>query len=54
MITALMLIDFQNDYFPGGKWELEGTYRAANNAAVLLTAFRAAGLPVIQIGRAHV
>ena len=49
MITALMLIDFQNDYFPGGKWELEGTYRAANNAAVLLTAFRAAGLPVIHI-----
>ncbi|WP_315982544.1 hypothetical protein [Aliamphritea spongicola] len=27
--TALLLIDFQNDYFRGGKWQLVGTEAAA-------------------------
>lgn len=49
MTTALMLIDFQNDYFPGGMWELEGTEVAANNAAMLLKTFREKGLPVIHV-----
>ena len=47
--TALLLIDFQNDYFPGGKWELEGTDAAAAKAAELLAVFRNKGLPVIHV-----
>lgn len=49
MTTALLLIDFQNDYFPGGKWELDGIDLAANNASVLLQVFREQGLPVVHI-----
>lgn len=49
MTTALLLIDFQNDYFPGGKWELDGIDLAANNASVLLQVFREQDLPVIHI-----
>ena len=30
---ALVLIDIQNDYFPGGKWTLSGIESAADNAA---------------------
>jgi nicotinamidase-related amidase len=40
---ALILIDVQNDYFPGGKWPLVGIEAAAQNAARLLAAARAAG-----------
>ncbi|PMN93397.1 cysteine hydrolase family protein [Enterovibrio norvegicus] len=50
--TALLLIDFQNDYFPsysGAKWALSGTEAAAANAAILLDAFRQQGLPVIHV-----
>ncbi|AQS39331.1 nicotinamidase-like amidase [Shewanella psychrophila] len=50
--TALLLIDFQNDYYPsyaGAKWALSGTEAAASNAARLLTAFRKQGLPVIHV-----
>lgn len=32
---ALVLIDIQNDYFPGGKWPLSGIDAAADNAAKL-------------------
>jgi nicotinamidase-related amidase len=49
MTTALMLIDFQNDYFPGGKWELEEIYAAANNAVMLLTAFREKGFLIVHV-----
>ncbi len=35
---ALVLIDEQNDYFPGGKWPLSGIVLAARNAAHLLSA----------------
>src|SRR5262249_12683739 len=42
---ALVLIDIQNDYFPGGKWTLNGIESAADNAAKLLAAARAAGGP---------
>ena len=49
MKSALLLIDLQNDYFPGGAWELVGSDAAAANAARLLAAFRAAGKPVIHI-----
>ena len=33
---SLVLIDVQNDYFPGGKWPLTGIESAADNAAKLL------------------
>lgn len=49
MRNALLLIDLQNDYFPGGAWELTGSLEAVANAAQLLAAFRAAGKPVIHI-----
>lgn len=50
--TALLLIDFQNDYystFNGAKWALSDTEKAADNAATLLAEFRLQGLPVIHI-----
>lgn len=49
---ALLLIDFQNDYFlsyDGAKWPLEGTELAAEKAASLVTAFREQALPVIHV-----
>lgn len=49
MKTALLLIDIQNDYFPGGKMALQGTQQASDNAAALLAAFRRLQLPVIHI-----
>lgn len=47
--TALLLIDFQNDYFEGGKWYLEGAEAAAKQAAKLLAAYREQSLPVIHV-----
>ena len=49
MSTALVLIDLQNDYFPGGTMELVGAEAAVARAAVLLEAFRRRSLPVIHI-----
>lgn len=46
---ALIVIDVQNDYFPGGKWELAGIEAAADNVAALLGHFRARRAPVIHI-----
>jgi nicotinamidase-related amidase len=46
---ALVLIDVQNDYFPGGKWPLRGIESAADNAARLLAAARAAGDLVVHV-----
>lgn len=40
MKTALLIIDIQNDYFPGGKMEVEGSVQAASAAARLLAEFR--------------
>ncbi|MCF6264745.1 MAG: cysteine hydrolase [Xanthomonadales bacterium] len=47
--TALIIVDLQNDYFQGGKWELEGTEGAAEKAAALLHSFRARELPVVHV-----
>jgi len=47
--TALLIVDMQNDYFEGGKFPLVGADAAARHAAKILTAFRAAGKPVIHI-----
>lgn len=49
MSKALVLIDLQNDYFPGGRMELDGADAAVANAALLLGAFRDAALPVFHI-----
>jgi len=49
MRTALLLIDIQNDYFPGGKMELEGPVEAAKKANVLLQCFRDHSMPTVHI-----
>lgn len=49
MTRALMLIDIQNDYFPGGRMELAGSSAAGIQAGKLLQAFRQKALPVIHI-----
>lgn len=49
MNTALLIIDIQNDYFPGGAMELEGSVEAGAEAGKLLDAFRGKGLPVIHV-----
>jgi nicotinamidase-related amidase len=46
---ALVLIDVQNDYFPGGKWPLVGIESAADNAAKVLAAARTAGDLVVHV-----
>lgn len=47
--TALLIIDIQNFYFPGGKIPLTGPEEAARNASRLLAAFRGKGWPVIHV-----
>jgi nicotinamidase-related amidase len=49
MKTELILIDIQNDYFPGGKMELEGSVGASLCAKKLLSFYRERKLPVIHI-----
>ena len=49
MSTALVLIDIQKDYFPGGRMELVGSVEAAGAAARLLAAFRKASWPVFHV-----
>jgi nicotinamidase-related amidase len=49
MNTALLLIDIQNDYFPGGKNPLEGSLEASLQAKAVLEYFRAAKFPAIHI-----
>jgi nicotinamidase-related amidase len=49
MKTALVIVDLQNDYFPGGKMPLHQIGRAADNAAELLSHFRANKLPTFHI-----
>src|SRR5260221_14646105 len=46
---ALVIVDIQNDYFPGGRCELVGPEAAAANAGRLLANQRAGGLPVFHI-----
>jgi nicotinamidase-related amidase len=49
MATALLLIDIQNDYFPGGTMELEGSLEAGAQAQKVLTFFREKNWPLIHI-----
>ena len=48
MGTALLIIDIQNDYFPGGAMELAGSTEAGERAGKLLAAFRDKSQPVIH------
>jgi nicotinamidase-related amidase len=49
MNPALVLIDIQKDYFPGGSMTLEGADAAAENAARLLEQFRRRGWPLFHV-----
>jgi nicotinamidase-related amidase len=49
MKSALILIDIQNDYFPGGKNELFHTEQAASCARKVLDYYRGNELPVFFI-----
>ena len=49
MTQALLIVDIQNDYFPGGKMELVGSDAAAGEASRLLRAFRERGAPVFHV-----
>ncbi|UJR16545.1 hypothetical protein I4U23_003445 [Adineta vaga] len=46
---ALIVVDIQNDYFPGGKWTLHGIDAAADNAARLISAARTAGDLIVHV-----
>ncbi|MEO1189829.1 MAG: cysteine hydrolase family protein [Pseudomonadota bacterium] len=46
---ALVVIDIQNDYFPGGKWTLHEANKAAENAARLIKNARDTGGIVIHV-----
>jgi nicotinamidase-related amidase len=46
---ALIVVDIQNDYFPGGAYPLAGPEAAAERARTLLDAFRASGEAVVHM-----
>ena len=46
---AVVIVDFQNDYLPSGKWALAGIEAAVDNAARVVAAARAAGTPVVHV-----
>jgi nicotinamidase-related amidase len=49
MKTALLLIDIQNEYFPGGQRVLEGPLEASAYASILLRYFRDQKWPTVHI-----
>ncbi|KAF0187524.1 MAG: Isochorismatase [Desulfobulbaceae bacterium] len=49
MTIALLIVDIQNDYFPGGAMEVTGAEVAATQAATLLAAFRQHPYPIVHI-----
>lgn len=49
MARALLLVDIQNDYFPGGAFPLHEPEAAADAAAAVLHRFRIDAEPVIHI-----
>ena len=49
MRKGLVIIDVQNDYFPGGAMELSGMTEAAENCRKLLQRFRAARAAVVHV-----
>jgi len=49
MKQALLIIDVQNDYFPGGNMELVGMQAASENTKRALELFREKNLPIFHI-----
>jgi nicotinamidase-related amidase len=49
MTRALIVVDIQNDYFPGGAYPLAGPEEAATQARVLLDAFRESGETIVHM-----
>ncbi|HEY9620641.1 MAG TPA: cysteine hydrolase family protein [Crinalium sp.] len=49
MTSGLVLIDIQNDYFPSGKFELEGSIEAGIQAGKVLAFFRQHHLPIFHV-----
>jgi len=49
MTQALIIVDIQNDYFPGGAMELVGSVEASRVASEVLGHFRQQALPVIHV-----
>ncbi len=49
MNSALLVIDIQNDYFPGGKMEVEGSTEASLRAKDLMKLFRERTMPIIHV-----
>lgn len=49
MAQSLIIVDVQNDYFPGGSMELEAMDEAAANCQALLAGFRDRGAPLIHV-----
>ncbi|MEA2836307.1 MAG: hypothetical protein QOD89_857 [Bradyrhizobium sp.] len=49
MRKGLVIVDVQNDYFPGGAMELSGMTEAAENCRKLLQKFRAARAAVVHV-----
>ena len=49
MKTGLILVDIQNDYFPGGRFELVGIEQASAKAKELLLSFRENHMPTFHI-----
>ncbi len=48
-VTALVLVDIQRDYFPGGRMALPDAENAGRRAAEVLTRCRAASMPIMHI-----
>lgn len=49
MNTALLLIEFQNDYFPNGRMPLEKSTEICQRAQEILQVYRAKQFPVIHL-----
>lgn len=49
MTRALIVVDIQNDYFPGGVYPLDGPEEAAAQARLLLDAFRGSGETIVHM-----
>ncbi|ENQ3106226.1 cysteine hydrolase [Bacillus cereus] len=49
MKTGLVLIDIQNDYFPGGRCELHEPLKAVENAKKVIGFFRGMNLPIFHV-----
>ena len=49
MTRALLIVDIQNDYFPGGAYPLHEPEAAAAAARSVLEGFRASGEPVVHV-----